>query len=97
MQKAKQNKTPPPSLAASAPTSRKAELSYGLPSSSHGIRQKNPDSKISRLGAGKEADRSQAHPAGIASVESEIRFPSAYISCQRTDQWSSASLQQAVS
>lgn len=29
---------------------------------------KNPDSTISRLGTWEEADTSQAHPAGIASV-----------------------------
>lgn len=35
---------------------------------------KLPDSKIPELGAGEEADRSQGHPAGIASAPAEIRF-----------------------
>lgn len=54
---------------------------------------KPPDSKISKLGAGEEADRSQVHPAGIASATSEIRFSAAYISCHSVDQWSDANLQ----
>lgn len=54
---------------------------------------KTPDSKISKLGAWEEADRSQVHPAGIASVMSEIRFSIAYISCHYVDQWSDANLQ----